>query len=151
MGKKDGKDPNRNAKGHFAKGNTLSRGRPKSSGKLRVQELCWEQINRLAEMMFKWPNDKLEAFVEQNKNKLTRAEIAYFNASRDVKTLEMLLDRIIPKTMAIDATLRQKDPIIERLYELPPGGVDQEIEELLEARNTINAEYKDVTPNKEED
>lgn len=147
------KDKQRNKKGQFAKGNQLARGkgRPKGAGTLRVQELCWEQVNRLAEMMFKWPNDKLEAFVERNQHRLTRAEIAYFNASKDVKVLEALLDRIIPKTMAIDATIKNKDPVIDRLYELPPGAVDQEIEELIQARNTINAEYKDVTPNEEED
>lgn len=151
MAKENKRNKNHDAKGRFAPGNTLSKGRPKGSGKRKVQDLCWEQINRLAEMFFKMSNKQLEAYVDFHKDKLTRAEMAYYNASHDVKTLEALLDRIIGRQLNIDAEVTARDPIIERLYELPPGGVSQEIDQLLEARKITDAEYKDVTPPKEED
>lgn len=136
----------------FKPGNTagVGFGRPKSSGKQMIKDLVWEKLNRIVELLFDTPEKDLEAILKANKETmlLSRAERLYLEKSTDLSVIADLLDRIIGKIL-VSENQSERDPIIERLYRLGPGGVKKDIDELIEARNIINAEYRELEAPKE--
>jgi len=135
----------RDAKGRFLQGNSGGNGRPANASKGITKDLTWDAINRIAWLIMALPEKEFLEWVEMNGSKLSRLERVYLNKSKDIRVLESLLDRIIGKTLKFEDE-RQKNPFIERLYNLGEGGVGREIDELLRAREIIKAEYKNIQP-----
>lgn len=140
----------RDDKGRFLPGNSLGKGRVPGSFKIQMRNMAWESINKIAKMIFTMPNKELEIFIKKNQDNLTRAEMAYLNASHDIKAIECILDRILGKTINIEGEMNIRNPLIEKLYEMSDAGRRREIDQLLEDRKTIEAECKEVNKEQKE-
>jgi transglutaminase-like putative cysteine protease len=66
------------------------------------------------------------------------------NQRANLNVIEAILDRIIGKTLKLDSGQTERDPVIERLYQLSPGNVKNEIDRLIKNREVILAERKQI-------
>jgi len=134
----------RDDKGRFLAGVSKDiGGRPAGAGQQLIKDLCWESINKVAMLIFKLPKDQMLAWVEIHKDEMSLAEQKYIEAAKGdygLNIIESLLDRIIGKQLKIDSGNTEKNPVIERLYALSPGGVRREIDQLIRNRNMIHEE-----------
>lgn len=153
----DGRDKS----GRFAAGHAIATGRPKDSGKLAVKDMCWASINKIAWLIFNLPKKEMELWIASNRHTLSLAEEAYLEEATgglgdvidetgmtrkraNLNVIEAILDRIIGKTLKLDSGQTERDPVIERLYQLSPGNVKSEIDRLIKNREVILAERKQI-------
>lgn len=120
-------------------------GRPKDGGKQYVKDMCWQSINKIAWLIFNLPKDEMEVWIASNRHTLSLAEQMYLDAApTNLSVIEAILDRIIGKTLKLDSGQTERDPVIERLYQLSPGNVKSEIDRLIKNREVILAERKQI-------
>lgn len=107
--------------------------------------MCWDAINTIAQLVFGMPEAEMKAWVQANKHTLSLAERVYLDACEgNLAVIEALLDRIVGKTLKIDANVGSSDPIMDHYYRLTPEGRAQEIERLLRNREIIEREKESI-------
>lgn len=84
-------------------------GRPKGSGKYHIRDMCWESINRVVQLVFATPEPEMVAYIKKNMSKLSRAEKVFLDKSKDIRTLELLMDRVIGRPTQIIAEAEKGD------------------------------------------
>lgn len=152
----------RDNNGRFLAGHAYATGRPQNSGKQAVKDMCWSSINKIAWLIFNLPEEDMHVWIASNLHTLSLAERAYLEAAtgglkntidesgnsvrRDpnLNVIEAILDRVIGKTLKLDSGQTERDPVIERLYQLSPGNVKSEIDRLIKNREVILAERKQI-------
>lgn len=151
----------RDSKGKFLVGSQGGPGRPPESGKQMVRDMCWASINKIAWLIFNLPKKEMELWIASNRHTLSLAEEAYLEEATgglgdvideggttrkraNLNVIEAILDRIIGKTLKLDSGQTERDPVIERLYQLSPGNVRSEIDRLIKNREVILAERKQI-------
>ncbi len=149
----------RDSKGKFI--NMPGPGRPPESGKQLVRDMCWASINKIAWLIFNLPKAEMELWIASNRHTLSLAEEAYLEEATgglnvidigngdtrkraNLNVIEAILDRVVGKTLKIDSGNTERDPVIERLYQLSPGNVKSEIDRLIKNREVILAERKQI-------
>jgi hypothetical protein len=137
-------------------------GRPADSGKMAVKDMCWQSINKVAWLIFNLPEDEMMIWIRSNIHTLSLAERAYLEqatggfddadvidheSGRKVRrtanlgVIEAILDRVVGKQLKVDSGNTEKDPVIERLYEIAPGNVRKEIDRMIKNRQVVQAEF----------
>lgn len=151
----------RDGAGRFTTGNAVAVGRTKGSGQQYVKDMCWASINKVAWLIFNLPKAEMELWIASNRHTLSLAEEAYLEEATgglgdvidnegmtrkraNLNVIEAILDRIIGKTLKLDSGQTERDPVIERLYQLSPGNVRSEIDRLIKNREVILAERKQI-------
>lgn len=151
----------RDSKGKFVVGTAGGPGRPPEPGKQYVKDMAWSSINKVAWLIFNLPEADMHVWIQSNMHTLSLAERAYLEAAsgglntidengtavkreRNLNVIEAILDRVIGKTLKIDSGTTERDPVIERLYQLSPGNVKSEIDRLIKNREKINAERRQI-------
>ena len=154
----------RDNNGRFLAGHAYATGRPQNSGKQAVKDMCWQSINKIAWLIFNLPEADMNLWIQSNLHTLSLAERAYLEAATgglggevidmesgraqkkqaNLNVIEAILDRVIGKTLKLDSGQTERDPVIERLYQLSPGNVRSEIDRLIKNREVILAERKQI-------
>lgn len=153
----------RDNNGRFLSGHAYATGRPQNSGKQAVKDLCWASINKIAWLIFNLPEAEMNVWIQSNLHTLSLAERAYLEAATgglgevidmesgrpqrkqaNLNVIEAILDRVIGKTLKLDSGTTERDPVIERLYQLSPGNVKSEIDRLIKNREVILAERRQI-------
>ena len=151
----------RDSKGKFLVGSTGGPGRPPEPGKQLVKDMAWASINKVAWLIFNLPKKEMELWIASNRHTLSLAEEAYLEEATgglgdvidetgmtrkraNLNVIEAILDRIIGKTLKLDSGPTERDPVIERLYQLSPGNVRSELDRLIKNREVILAERKQI-------
>lgn len=126
----------RNNDGTFSRGNRFSVGprRPEGAGKAHLKDMGWKAVETVARLIFDMPEPEMRAWFEANKHTLSVAERIYIEQSDNIEIVETLLDRVVGKTLKVDAEVFERNPLLERLYTLSPEALSEEIEELREPK-----------------
>jgi hypothetical protein len=161
----------RDSSGRFQPGHKLATGRPPDSGKQSVKDMCWQSINKVAWLIFNLPEDEMHLWIRSNIHTLSLAERAYLETATgglgdaevidhetgqkvrrtaNLGVIEAILDRIVGKQLKIDSGNTEKDPVIEKLYDLSPGNVRKEIDRMIKNRQTVQDEFKRIEGSKGE-
>lgn len=136
----------RNNDGTFSRGNRFSvgHGRPEGAGKAQLKDMGWKAVEAVARLIFDMPEPEMRAWFEKNKHTLSVAEQIYIEQSDNIEVIEALLDRVVGKTLKVDAEVYERNPLLERLYTLSPEALNEEIQELQRAKEIIDKENESI-------
>lgn len=144
----------RDDSGRFGPGNKFGKGRPVGSGKAYAKDIIWEKLNRLVDLVFAMPDDEFTRWVEMNKGSLSRAEMIFLKRINEEgeqsDAVKDLMDRYLPKTLKVEGEMIHRNPVIERLYDMTPSALRDELEQMDRDREIIEAEYKSIEAVKRE-
>jgi hypothetical protein len=134
---------NRDSGGRFGKGNSVHaivKGTSRYRSKRDVKKLCTNSIEKVVRMLFQMTDPELNTWLEDNRGTLSAAELAFLAQRKDIRTFESLLDRVLGKTINIETNSHGKNAVIERLYQLSDEGMQDEMDDLEDIQNIIDAE-----------
>lgn len=109
--------------------------------------MIWEKLNNLVSLLFNMTDEECTKWVAENKHKLSRAEMIFLerlNGDEDAAAIESLMDRVIGKTLKIEGEMIHRNPLIEQLYDMGPGALREDLDQLKRNKEIIDAEYKSI-------